>query len=83
MYIGHSLSRSNEIRDILDRNKISYTHKARNREGGFLAGGRGTARTAFGSAGMNKDYLYEYEIKVSSEDYEKAEYLIQKAEMEK
>lgn len=76
IYIGYDMKRFNEIRDALDLAKILYKHKVRNRDSEWLALGKGTKRSQFGSAGMNQETAYEYEILVTKEDKEKAEHII-------
>lgn len=76
VYIGYDLKKFNEIRDALDHAHLAYKYHTRNHQGQFLAPGRGTIRTQFGSAGMDSAHMYEYEIKVSAKNREKAAEII-------
>ena len=74
LYIGTDLKRFNEIRDILEANKIKYKYNTKNRLGEWT--GRGTVRGNIGSIGNDSKFIYEYEIKVLKSDYENAKCLI-------
>ena len=76
LYIGTDLKRFNEIRDILDVNKIKYKYNTINRLGEWT--GCGTVRGNIGSTENNSGLMYEYEIKVHKSEYEKARHLITK-----
>ena len=60
------------VRDILSQNGIYYRIKTRSHTSGAYARGR------TGSYGQNADYAYQYTIYVHRNDYEKAQYLINK-----
>lgn len=72
VYSGFDLVKFNEIRDLLDMNKIKYRYTAQDHQNQFLLPGQGTVRGKFGSLGMNPSASYQYEIKVSSKDLDKA-----------
>lgn len=63
-----------EIRNILSANNIDYTISVKNMldRNSF---GR-SARSHYGSMGINAECLYEYKIYVNKKDYEQAVYLI-------
>ncbi|MDO5574624.1 MAG: hypothetical protein Q4G60_11680 [bacterium] len=74
LYIGTDMKRFNEIRDILDANKIKYKYNTKNHLGEWT--GRGTVRGNTGSFRNVSELMYEYDIKVLKSDYEEAKYFI-------
>lgn len=72
LHIGTDMKRFNEIRDILEANKIKYKYYTKNHLGEWT--GLGTVRGNTGSIGNNSELMYE--IKVLKSDYENAKYLI-------
>lgn len=78
VYIGNDLKRFNQIRDALDTAGISYDYKVGSHQNQFLAPGRGTIRGNFGSLGTDLEKSYEYEIKVSAQDEETVQKLVEK-----
>lgn len=72
VYSGFDLVKFNEIRDLLDMNKIEYRYTAQDHQTQFLLPGQGTIRGKFGCLGMNPAASCQYEIKVSSKDLDKA-----------
>ena len=60
------------IRGILSQNGIDYRVKTNSHPSGSCTRGR------TGSFGQNADYAYQYTIYVHRNDYEKAQYLINK-----
>lgn len=50
LWIGTDMKRFNQLRDVLEREGISYRHKVKNRMGQWA--GTGTMRGRTGSAGM-------------------------------
>lgn len=74
LYIGIDMKRFNEIRDILDANKIKYKYNTKNHLGEWT--GRGTVGGNIGGMGNNSELMYEYEITVLKSDYEEAKHLI-------
>ena len=76
IWIGTDLKKFNEIRDILDRERIKYKYKVKDRIGEW--NGRGTIRSSMGSAGNLTDQTKQYEILLDKKDLEKAQNLIQK-----
>jgi len=76
VYMGYDLKEFNDIRDILDKNRIGYRHKVHNRLGKIDGIGRGTVRGRSGSLGVPSEKMYQYEIRVKKSEYEKARYFI-------
>lgn len=75
IWIGTDLKKFNEIRDILDREGITYKYKVKDQMGEW--NGRGTVRGSMGSAGNPADLAKQYEILVEKKDLEKAKNVIQ------
>lgn len=73
LWIGTDMKRFNQLRDILEREGISYRHKVKNRMGQWA--GTGTMRGRTGDAGMPESAACEYEILVYKKDWEKAKRL--------
>lgn len=65
VYIGFSMKKFNEIRDILLANNIKYDYRVINHNGE-------NSRARFGSYGMNSKYEYEYYLYVHKSDYDYA-----------
>ncbi|MBM6737228.1 hypothetical protein [Faecalicatena fissicatena] len=74
LWIGRDMKRFNEMRDVLEREKIPYTYRTRSSGNRWM--GHGTARGSFGSVGSSIDLMYEYEIFVLRKDLERARYLV-------
>ena len=74
LWIGRDMKRFNEMRDVLEREKIPYTYRTRSSGNRWM--GHGTARGSFGSVGSSSDLMYEYEIFVLRKDLERARYLV-------
>lgn len=66
IYIGTDLKKFNELRDYLASNNIDYKYKVRDR-----ATGHGTLCSHTGSAGIPSNAMYEYEILIHKNDYNK------------
>ncbi|HKM03258.1 MAG TPA: hypothetical protein VJZ04_01470 [Lachnospiraceae bacterium] len=81
VYLGSSLEELNNIRELLEQNNIKYKKHLQNHSGQWLAPGRGTVRSNFGSAGMNMEYDILYEVCVSISDYEKVLFLINREKL--
>lgn len=71
VYLGTDMKKFNEIRDYLDANHIKYKYKTKNRMGACTGEGRGTIRGNIGSLGVNTEDMYEYEILIHRNDYDK------------
>lgn len=69
IYIGFDMKEFNRIRDVLDTAGIKYRYKVRNRMGQWA--GKGTIRGRTGSAGISSEQMYEYEILIHKDEYEK------------
>ena len=67
-----SMEKQAKVRDILSQNGIGYRVKTNSHSSGTYARGR------TGSHGLNADHAYQYTIYVHRNDYEKAQYLINK-----
>lgn len=65
VYMGFSLQKFSEIKDILLANNIKYDYKVINNISG-------NTRARFGSFGMNSKYEYEYYLYVHKNDYDYA-----------
>lgn len=65
VFMGFSLKKFNEVREILTANKIKYKCNVVNNI-------RGTKRSIIGTFGENMDYSYAYYIYVHKEDYDNA-----------
>lgn len=65
VYMGQSMSRYNDIRDILSDNEIKYTYKVVNRNSL-------TGRSTRGSIGERTELAYMYYVYVHRDDYERA-----------
>ena len=76
LWIGTDLKRFNEIRDILDRQNISYKYKVKDQLGEWT--GSGTLRGRVGSAGNSAEQAKQYEILVDKKNLEQACFVIQK-----
>jgi len=76
VYMGYDLKEFNDIRDILDKNRIKYRYKVHNRLGKISGIGHGTIRSGSGSLGVPSEKMYQYEIRVKGSEYEKAGYFI-------
>ncbi|HIS33029.1 MAG TPA: hypothetical protein IAB44_16015 [Candidatus Limivivens intestinipullorum] len=79
VYLGNDLKLFNLVRDTLEAEKVPYKYHVRNHQGQFFGLGRGTIRGRTGSLGMSLEHAYEYEIKVSEKEEERARHLINKA----
>ncbi|MGL6174432.1 MAG: hypothetical protein ACRC1P_07460 [Cellulosilyticaceae bacterium] len=73
IYVGTSMQRFGEIRDILETNKIKYTYKVVNRNNSQICGAK---RGYTGTIGEKAQLAYTYYIYVLKKDYEHARYLI-------
>lgn len=69
VYLGTDMNRFNEIRDWLEANGIKYKYKVKNRLSQWH--GHGTLRGNLGSAGSRTELMYEYEILVHRNDFER------------
>lgn len=69
VYLGTDMKKFNEVRDYLECNHIKYKYKVKNRTGQW--NGSGTTRGRTGSYGTPAETMYEYEIVVHKNDYEK------------
>lgn len=76
VYTGCDLKEFNEVRTRLETAGIKYRYKVNNRQGQFLALGRGTVRGHVGSLGVDLNKAYEYEIKVAAKDEEQAKLVV-------
>ena len=76
LWIGTDLKRFNEIRDILDRQNISYKYKVKDQLGEWT--GSGTLRGRVGSAGSPAEQAKQYEILVDKKNLEQAHFVLQK-----
>lgn len=68
----YSMEKQAQVRDILSQNGIDCRTKTNSHSSGRYTRGR------TGSFGQNSDFAYQYTIYVHSNDYEKAQYLINK-----
>ena len=75
VYLGCDLKQFSAVRDTLAAHGVDYAIKTKNRMGQWT--GRGTLRGQTGSLGQPADAMYEYEVFVHKDDYEKAMHLIQ------
>ncbi|MFL0268072.1 hypothetical protein [Candidatus Clostridium radicumherbarum] len=69
VFVGYSLQKFNEIRQILSANKIKYKYRLVNNSNDYLFSSRG-ART--GTFGENMNYSITYYVYVHKKDYENA-----------
>jgi hypothetical protein len=69
VFVGNSLQKFNEVRQILVANNIKYKHKLVNNNNTYLFSSR-RART--GTYGENMDYSIMYYIYVHMNDYDNA-----------
>lgn len=76
VFVGYSLQKFNEVRQMLSANKIDYKHRLVNNNKTNLFSSR-RART--GTFGENMDYSITYYVYVHKKDYEKACAVLQKA----
>lgn len=67
VYMGYSLNKFNEVREILTANKIKYAHKLVNNNKSFSS-----TRARMGSFGEKQEYSITYYVYVHKEDYDKA-----------
>ena len=74
LWSGTDMKRFNEIRDILDKEGITYKYKVKDQMGEW--NGRGTFRTGVGSAGIPAEQAKQYEILVDKKESEKAQHVI-------
>lgn len=65
LYMGCSMNRWNDIRNILSDNEIKYTYKVVNRNGA-------TGRSTRGTIGERTEFSYMYYVYVHKNDYERA-----------
>lgn len=65
VYMGFSMKKFNEVRDILLANNIKYDYRLINYNSGNV-------RARFGSFGQNPEFEYEYYLYVHKNDYEYA-----------
>lgn len=71
VYLGTDLKKFNEIRDQLEAEHIKYKYYTKNRMGQIAGVARGTVRGNTGSVGVRSEEMYEYEILVHKDDYER------------
>lgn len=71
VYLGCDMKKFNEIREYLDTNHIKYKSKVKNRQGQWSGIGSGTVRGRTGSIGTPAECMYEYEILVHKDDFDK------------
>lgn len=71
VFLGTDMKRFNEVREYLDANHIKYKYKVKNRQGQWSGVGGGTVRGRTGSLGTPAAAMYEYEILVHKDDYDK------------
>jgi len=69
VYVGNSMRRFSEIREILAQHSIEYTYKLVNHESSRIAG---SYRSMRGSAGENMEISTIYYVYVRKKDYEQA-----------
>lgn len=69
IFIGYSMKAFNEVRDILDLNRIRYKYEVRDSQAISLG-------ARMGRSGINKGSKIQYEIFVSKKNYDEAAYLI-------
>ena len=74
LYFGNDINEVNFIREILEINSVKYYYKVKNRMNDF--GNRGSVRSTIGSLGNDIIKMYEYEIFVHKNDFQRAEKLI-------
>ena len=74
LYFGNDINEVNFIREILEINSVKYYYKVKNRMNDF--GNRGSVRSSVGSLGNDITKMYEYEIFVHKNDFQRAEKLI-------
>ncbi len=74
LYFGNDINEVNFIREILEINSVKYYYKVKNRMNDF--GNRGSVRSTIGSLGNDITKMYEYEIFVHKNDFQRAEKLI-------
>lgn len=67
VYIGFSMKKFSEVRDILSDNNIKYDYKIVNH---MTSTAFDSSRTRYGSSGMNSEFQNEYYIYVHKNDYE-------------
>ena len=68
VYVGFSMEKFAQIRDVLSANHLNYTYKVINSSG--------YDSRKYGGLGQNYQYTYEYYLYVHKDDYEEACYLI-------
>lgn len=69
VFVGYSLEKFNEVRQILSANKIEYNHRLVNNHKTYAFSSR-RART--GTFGENMNYSITYYVYVHKKDYENA-----------
>ena len=74
VYIGYDVQACQRVREALRAAGIRFKVKSRSRLGGW----GGVTRGRIGTAGLDPDYLYEYEVLVHDRDYERSTYEIRK-----
>lgn len=73
VYIGFSMEKCSNIRDILSANKIKYDYRCvSNNNNAWIA----SDHALTGSFGENQNFAYMYYVYVHRKDYEQAHYLI-------
>lgn len=69
VFVGYSLQKFNEVRSLLDVNKIKYKYRVVNHNSAYLFSSR-RART--GTFGENMEYSNMYYVYVHKKDYDNA-----------
>ncbi|MDF2883568.1 MAG: hypothetical protein K0R54_4125 [Clostridiaceae bacterium] len=69
VFMGYSLHKLREVRDILYENKIKYDYRIVNPKGPYLFSSR---RARIGTYGEKKEYSPTYYVYVHKNDYEYA-----------
>ncbi len=69
VYVGNSMRRFSEIREILAQRKIEYTYKLVNHESARIAGSNRSMR---GNAGESLENSTIYYVYVNKKDYDQA-----------
>lgn len=67
-YVGNSMTEFNRLRTILEENNIKYSYSVMDREGSFIAPGRGVGRSVMGLSNHHDEKIYKLEI--NKKDYE-------------
>jgi hypothetical protein len=76
VYTGYSLKEFSKVREILSQQRIPYTYKVIDQSQKWT--GQGTIRADFGSFGVNMNYEKQYTVSVKKDEYERAQFLIDK-----